>query len=293
MYDIVNLSVESLVPYSEHPFKEYTGKRLEDMVKSVTENGVLVPIIVRSAKTENSKFEILSGHNRVNAAREAGLSEVPAIVRDDLNDDEARLIVTETNLIQRSFADLSHSEKAEVIGMHYSALKQKGRHKDLIKEIEEILSPVETKKTKSIRDVSGDYGLNRNTVARYLRINKLIPELKARLDGENVGDKLSIRTAVSLSYLRESEQKIVDKLLSGLICRINMKKAETLRTKSEEHKLSVEDVKKILDVSPEERQHMVKINEGIYSRYFNKGKSSHEISEIIEQALEAWFERQS
>ena len=268
MYESVKLPIESLLHYAEHPFREYTGTRLEDMVKSIAENGVLVPIIVRSAKTESGKFEILSGHNRVNAAREAGLNEVPAIVRDDLNDEEARLIVTETNLIQRSFADLSHSEKAAVIAMHYSALKRSKRRDDLIKEVEDLLSPLGLKAKKSIkssvRDVGAEYGLSKNTIARYLRVDKLISELKARLDGNDgvIGDKLSMRTAVSLSYLRESEQKIVDKLLSGLMYHIDMRKAQVLREQAadlrkqnEKVTLTESDIKQVLDDSSQEKRH--------------------------------------
>jgi len=52
-------------------------------------------------------YEILSGHNRVEAAKAAGLKEISAIIRKDLNDDEAMLVVTETNLRQSGFEDLS------------------------------------------------------------------------------------------------------------------------------------------------------------------------------------------
>ena len=243
MYNSKVLSISALVPYFNHPFKLYEGTRLADMVKSIKENGVLLPIIVRPI--EDEKFEILSGHNRVTAVKEAGLTEIPAIVRDDLSNEEARLIVTETNLIQRSFADLRHSEKAAVLGVHYSALKQSGRHAELIKEVEEILSPVGTS-TNTIRGISGDYGLSKNTVARYLRINELIDELKARLNGDGVGDKLSVRTAVSLSYLRKDEQEIVEKLLAGSLYHIDMRKATELRKVSGERELTKSDISRIL-----------------------------------------------
>jgi len=156
--------------------------------------------------------------------------------------------VTETNLIQRSFTDLSHSERAEAIGMHYQALKQKGRDDELIKEVEKILSPLGTK-PKSIRDVGVECGLSKNTIARYLRINKLIPELKVRLDGDGIGDKLLIRTAVSLSYLSEDEQKIVDDLLAGSLYHIDMYKAEAIRKQAEEQELTADDIKSLLSDS--------------------------------------------
>ena len=74
------------------------------MVTSIKEFGVLSPLLVR--KIEFDKYEILSGHNRWNAAKIAGLVEVPVVVLEVESDDEAMLIVTETNLIQRSFKDM-------------------------------------------------------------------------------------------------------------------------------------------------------------------------------------------
>jgi len=52
--------------------------------------------------------ETLSGHNRVNAAKQAGLDNVPVVIKEGLSEEEAILIVTETNLMQRSFSDLAH-----------------------------------------------------------------------------------------------------------------------------------------------------------------------------------------
>jgi ParB family chromosome partitioning protein len=260
------------------------------MVESIKANGILVPIIVRPAKSEKDKFEILSGHNRVNAAEINELTEVPAIIREGLEEEAARFIVTETNLIQRSFADLSHCERAVVLETHYSELKQSKRKDGLIKEVEEILSPLGTK-TKSVRDISGEYGLSKNTVARYLRVEKLIDELKIRLDEKKPGGKLTVRTAVSLSYLRDNEQRMVNELLERGRFRIDMKTAEALRKKSEELELTSEDIELLLsDSSKEERQRAVKINESIYSQYFKEEISNDEISVIVEKALQMWFE---
>ena len=58
---------------------------------------------------------MLAGHNRHNAAKLAGLTEVPAIVKEGLTDEEAWVYVVETNVIQRSFNDLSVSERIAVL----------------------------------------------------------------------------------------------------------------------------------------------------------------------------------
>ena len=53
---------------------------------------------------------LLSGHNRANAAKITGLSEVPAIIKVGLSESEAYAYVIETNLMQRSFAELLPSQ---------------------------------------------------------------------------------------------------------------------------------------------------------------------------------------
>ncbi len=85
------------------------------------------------------KYEILSGHNRANAAKEAGLEVIPTVIKEGgLTKEEAILIVTETNLMQRSFTDLAHSERATVIATRHDAMKSQGVRNDLLAEIEKL-----------------------------------------------------------------------------------------------------------------------------------------------------------
>jgi len=87
------------VSYSDNLFKLYERKRLDDLKESIETKGIIVPIIVRPVNGEKSIFEILSGHNRVNTAKELGKDKVPAIIREGIGDDLARLNVTESYLI--------------------------------------------------------------------------------------------------------------------------------------------------------------------------------------------------
>ena len=82
---IYNIPLDKLIPFASHPFKLYSGQRFRDMVESIKENGVLIPIIVRPV--DESSYEILSGHNRTTGAKEAGLETVPAIIRNNLTDE--------------------------------------------------------------------------------------------------------------------------------------------------------------------------------------------------------------
>jgi len=132
---ITLIEIEKLTPFSEHPFHLYEGERLEDMVASIASNGVLVPIIVRKIAED---LEILAGHNRVNAAKLAELNVVPAIILENTSDEDAMVYVIETNLMQRSFSEMSHTEKAAVITQHHSKMFSQGKRNDILEQIEKL-----------------------------------------------------------------------------------------------------------------------------------------------------------
>lgn len=100
------IEIELLKPFPNHKFKLYTGKRVEDMVQSIEQYRAIIPIVIW--KNEN-EFIILSGHNRVEACKKLELKEIPCIIKEDLTMEDTILIVTETNFMQCSFSDLSHS----------------------------------------------------------------------------------------------------------------------------------------------------------------------------------------
>ncbi len=133
--EVVRIAVEQLVPFHEHPFKLYEGQRLDDMVESIKEHGIMIPILVREHK---DKYEILSGHNRLNAAVMAGLKEVPAIIKVGLTEKEAYTYVIETNLIQRGFSELLPSEQAAALAVEYDKVISQGKRNDIIREIEKL-----------------------------------------------------------------------------------------------------------------------------------------------------------
>ena len=89
-------------------------------------------------RKKGNDYEMLSDHNRQNAAKLAGLTEIPAIVKEGLLDEEAYVYVIETNVIQRSFTDLAPDEKAAVLSARYEKVISQGRRNDILQEIEEI-----------------------------------------------------------------------------------------------------------------------------------------------------------
>ncbi len=110
------LPIDSVRSFRKHPFRLYDGERLDDMVESIREHGILSPLIVWK---NSGGYEMLAGHNRQNAGKLAGLTEIPVIVKRDLSEKEAYVYVIETNVMQRGFAELLPSEKAAVLAERY------------------------------------------------------------------------------------------------------------------------------------------------------------------------------
>jgi ParB family chromosome partitioning protein len=154
---VVSIVIETLTPFSGHPFRLYEGERLDDMVASIKANGVLIPIIVRRIE---AKLEILAGHNRVNAAKLAGLDEIPTIIFENVSDEDAMVYVVETNLLQRSFSDMTHSEKAAVIALHHSKMFSQGKRNDILEQIKMLENPHEYRNNNTSLQVGAvDKGL--------------------------------------------------------------------------------------------------------------------------------------
>lgn len=301
--NVINIPTDKLEQFKNHPFKLYEGERFTDMVESVRANGIIIPIIVRPI--DNGLYEILSGHNRVEAAKEANLLAVPAVIREGLSDDEALLIVTETNLIQRSFSDLSHSEKAAVLAVHHEATKSQGKRTDLINEIEYLLiNPVKlsdgtgsetfsplAKKLNNVVSLGQEYGLSKDSVARYLRINKLSDELKEQIDNEEI----SIRAGVALSYISEQAQtNLIDIINKKPELKVDIKKAEQIRNYSENNKEQfnqqmIEDILSGAVITKKARASLpvqsLKIGGKILSKYFKPEQKPEEIQAELFEAL--------
>jgi ParB family chromosome partitioning protein len=289
--NLQQINLDKLVPFKDHPFELYSDERLHDMIQSIISNGVLVPIVVRPSS--DGLYEILSGHNRVAAATNAmevtGVKTIPAVVRDDLTDEDAFLVVTETNLIQRSFADMKHSERAVVIATHYNAIKKKsGYRTDLLEEIGVLVKSLSPVVRKSSMDIVGEqYGLSKDTIARYLRVNTLVPVLKKRLDeGE-----IALRVAVTISYLSRAEQEAVDRqLVKGR--KLSIKIANVLRAEAQKGELSKTIIKQVFDPQYfESRVKPVKFSGKFLSEFFDESKTPAEIEATVAEALRAFLNK--
>ena len=284
---IVSLPVEEIHPFHDHPFRLYEGDRLEDMVQSIKDHGVLNPVIVRKAARG---YEMLAGHNRTNAAKLAGLTEVPAIVKTDLSDENAYVYVIETNLLQRSFAELLPSEKAAVLLARYEKISSQGKRNDIMQEIVALEDQKGTcghdvhKSGKSRDGLGEEYGMPGRNIARYMRIDRLIPEFKEAVDKGT----LALVAAVDLSYLNVKMQKIIHQVAEAEGKKLKPKQTGELRKLGKE--ITKEAVENVLAGKERKKPQSVSVTLPVelYEKYFAQ-MNDGEVREIMKKALEAYL----
>jgi len=297
-----NYDLRLLNPYPEHKFRLWEGERFASMVESIIERGILHPIIAWDCGGQSGKVIILSGHNRQLASIEAEKYFGPVIIKKNLTNEEADLIVTETNLLQRSFADLRHSERAYCLKQHYNAMKKQGKRTDLLSEINSLITGVNPHEISDIstsdrigqklenRDkLAEEFGLSKTNIAMYIRIAELNKYLMKVLDDGT----LPFTSAYNLAFIgRDKQNEIAGILENNQEYKVDIKKATALRSDYDDGKLTSSRISDILSgsKSPKKiKRFGVQIKSSIITKYFTKGENKKEISDIIEKALEKYF----
>ena len=257
MGGMMEMDFDQMESFPNHRFKLYEGQRLTDMMDSIKQFGVLLPLIVWH--TEDGKNIILSGHNRKNAGQLAGLTKGPVIIKENLTFHEARLIET-------------------LLNPH---------------EIKENQTSAEVQHRLKSRDKIGqEYGLSRDKVAKYIRLAGLVSDLMERVDtGE-----IAFLAAYDLSFVEDTakQQQIAD-LMESDSYKVDMKKAGLLRSYYETSKLTDTAIVQILSGEKtrkpkSDKPQPFKIKPTVISKYFTTQQTTKEIEEIIDRALAFYFE---
>lgn len=262
---VTSVPLGQLHTFKDHPFRVLDDEKMQETVESVKKYGVLVPGIVRP-HPENG-YEVIAGHRRWRACELAGLEEMPVIIRS-LNDDEATIIMVDTN-IQRE--DILPSEKAKAYRMKYEAMKHQGSKGD-------------KHTADAIGEAAGDSG---RTVQRYIRLSELVQELLDYVD-EN---KIPMVVGEKLSYLKQEEQAwIVDAVgNSGIFP--SKAQAEQFKGFSEAGELTEGKVCAVL-VRKEKDNVNVTISAKKIRNYFPAAYSKEQIEDVIYTLLEEWKQKE-
>ena len=284
---IKQIPLDMLVPFHNHQFSLYDGERRDDMVESIRKNGVMTPIVCRPNPNGSDTYEILIGHNRWNCSKIAGLETIPAIIKEQLTEDEAQTYVDESNLIQRGFNDLKVSEQARIIARRYSEMFSQGKRNDIINEIKMLNGEEASAVGNSREKVADEYGLSRNTIARLVRISKLSDGILAWIDK----GQLAVRAGVELSYLSTEEQSKLFEINSvdeNMLMKISEAQARDLRVLSADGVLDGDEMLKVLSVKKKKPDKKVSIAPTLYKKYF-AGLSNDEIADTVAAALDMFF----
>lgn len=190
---VVELPLDELHPFPNHPYRVRNDEEMQEMAKTVQDNGVLHPIIVRP-RAEGG-YEILSGHRRKMASEIAGCGTIPAIIRD-VDDDTAIIYMVDSNN-QREHITLCERGRAYKMKLEVIARKRGRPSKINSDRVGQNFS-----EQYSVEKVADDANTSKTQVQRYIRLTELIPELQALADDE----KLAFTPAVALSYIKPDEQ---------------------------------------------------------------------------------------
>ena len=173
---VEEIDISKISDFPNHPFKVNDDDKMEEMVKSIKQYGVILPVIVRPK--ENGTYEMISGHRRKRACELAGVKQIRSIVKD-LSDDEATILMVDSN-IQRE--EILPSEKAFAYKMKLEAMRHQGKRVDLLED--ETSTPmVEKLKGKtSVRLLGEQNNESAEQIRRYIRLTHLIPELLEQVD---------------------------------------------------------------------------------------------------------------
>lgn len=274
-----------------HQFTMYDDEKRSDMTESIKKHGVMQPVIVRPDPNELGKYEILAGNNRCRCSRDAGKETIPAIIKENLSEEEAKIYIAFTNLLQRGFGDLRISEQAAVIAAYHSELFTSEKRNAIAEELTAMENSVPGK--SKLAAAGEEYGLSKDSVARLIRINKLIPQLKPLVDSR----QLAVRAAVELSYIPDSGQVLIFNIIKNpgddkkMLMKIDTKRAALLRKAFKDNPdMNRRELVRLLVNKQQPKKRAIKINPEIYSRYFKEETDETEIIEVIEKALEYFFE---
>ena len=274
----MDIEISKIQPFRAHPFKVLDDDKMQELIDSISVNGILTPVLVRPLGMDT--YEMISGHRRMHAAKIVGLTKIPTIIRE-MTDDEAVINMVDAN-VQRE--ELLPSEKAFAYRMKLDAMKrQAGRPgKNNVSQNETNL--------RSDEILAKEIGSSRNEIQRYIRLTELIPELLDMVDRK----KLQFTVAVDISYIDPVVQQWLYEYIreNGFI-----KPAQViaLRKYLQIEKVNQQRMIMILNENMPGRTSInrkITFSEDKLSKYFPPFYSQLDMENIMIELLEEWKKKQ-
>ena len=270
-----SLLIDDLHSFKHHPFKVLDNEEMNQMVESVQQFGILNPFIVRP--DENGTYEIVSGHRRARAAELAGLTTVPAIVRQ-LDDDAAIILMVDSNLARENILP---SEKAWSYKLKLEAMKRQGERTDLTS------CQVGTR-SRSDEQIAQENGDSARQIQRYIRLTNLIPELLDMVDAKQI----SFNPAVELSYLKPFEQTQFISAMEYGGAPPTLSQAQRIKRLSQDGHCGIDAMCAIMSEEKKVDMDKVTIKPDVLKKYFPKSYTPKQMEDTIIKLLEQWQQKQ-
>lgn len=262
----IMIDIDKLEDYPNQPFKKYSEEKQKEMVESIRINGIIQDLIVRPLP--NGNYQILSGHNRRDCAKIVGLTELPCKIKENMEDDDASLILIDSNLIQRK--DFFPSEIAKGLLIKKEIYKRRNVKSDFFEEI------------------GKEQNMSRGNIQRYLRLNYLNYKLLEMVDTKEINLKLG----EELSFLKPEEQEFLASLIYPNIQKLTNNQVKRLREESTVDNLTEDKIIEILekkDGEDKEEKREIIFSCDELDKYFKDFGSPEDIKEFIIVMLEAYF----
>lgn len=274
----VEIKLDSLTASPMNHFRKLDGENWEEFLASIKAHGILNPITVRP--TARDKYEILAGHNRVRAAKEAGLKTIPANIKD-VDDVEASIIIADTNLQRETVTDL---EKGWAYRNIFEAINRKGKN-----QYTSASGQNDQKQNSkySSEIIAEKYGVGEKTVRRKIRLTYLLPPIYGLYEQKKITQEM----AEQISYLRSSEQALLDGLITMAKMEFTVDQLKAIRKASESSEKALDDIA-IMDASgngkpeyemqkKEARPKKYKIDEDLFPQDLKKGMREDYLIKVL------------
>ena len=276
---VQNISISELVPFRNHPFKVVDDEAMLRTTESISQYGVLTPLIARPL--EEGGYEIISGHRRAHAAELAGLSEVPVLVRQ-MDDDAATVLMVDSNL-QRE--NIPPSERAFAYKMKMEAMGRQGARNDLT--CGQVGHKSSGAKTRDI--LAEQTGDSARQVQRFIRLTNLIPEVLDMVDQRQI----SFNPAVELSYLKPDEQQTFLEAMDEVQAAPSLSQAQRLKKLSQEGNFTMDAAREIMnEVKKGDLERVTFRNEQL-RKYFPRSYTTQQMQDTIIKLLDQWQKKKA
>lgn len=262
---VKEIPLTELYPFKNHPFKIQNNGEMKLLIESIQKFGTLTPALARPVP--EGGYELISGHRRLAACQVLGIETMPVIVRN-MSDDEAVIAMVDANLQRETILP---SEKAFAYKMKLEAIKHQGKASVQVAE-----------KLLSVEKVADDAGESKDQVRRYIRLTYLIPELLSMVD-EN---KIAFNPAVEISYLEQSEQRILLDAMELNDCTPSHAQSIRLKKLSQEGILDDQMIYAVMSEEKPNQQEQIKFKREDLKKYFPAGYTDEQMRRDIIKGLE-------